>query len=128
MRKDVEYFNNYLRDPKRPQLPEHPGNRAAGVRPSPMNESQRGEHFGPPGGFGLVIIISFLLNMFVNLFHILKLDMVLSITVEEEEVMVEVVSEDRHRSIALVTLAEEEEAGISDLADEITAEAEAVGK
>lgn len=127
MRKDVEYFNNYLRDPKRPQLPEHPGNRAAGVRPSPMNESQRGEHFGPPGGFGLVIIISFLLNMFVNLFHILKLDMVLSITVEEEEVMVEVVSEDRHRSIALVTLAEEE-AGISDLADEITAEAEAVGK
>lgn len=127
MRKDVEYFNNYLRDPKRPQLPEHPGNRAAGVRPSPMNESQRGEHFGPPGGFGLVIIISFLLNMFVNLFHILKLDMVLSITVEEEEVMVEVVSEDRHRSIALVTLVEEE-AGISDLADEITAEAEAVGK
>lgn len=127
MRKDVEYFNNYLRDPKRPQLPEHPGNRAAGVRPSPMNESQRGEHFGPPGGFGLVIIISFLLNMFVNLFHILKLVMVLSITVEEEEVMVEVVSEDRHRSIALVTLAEEE-AGISDLADEITAEAEAVGK
>lgn len=127
MRKDVEYFNNYLRDPKRPQLPEHPGNRAAGVRPSPMNESQRGEHFGPPGGFGLVIIISFLLNMFVNLFHILKLDMVLSITVEEEEVMVEVVLEDRHRSIALVTLVEEE-AGISDLADEITAEAEAVGK
>lgn len=127
MRKDVEYFNNYLRDPKRPQLPEHPGNRAAGVRPSPMNESQRGEHFGPPGGFGLVIIISFLLNMFVNLFHILKLVMVLSITVEEEEVMVEVVSEDRHRSIALVTLVEEE-AGISDLADEITAEAEAVGK
>nr|SVE85426.1 EOG090X04A7 [Daphnia pulicaria] len=52
VRKDVEYFNNYLRDPKRPQLPEHPGNRAAGVRPSPMNESQRGEHFGPPGGFG----------------------------------------------------------------------------
>lgn len=51
----------------------------------------------------------------------------LSITVEEEEVMVEVVSEDRRRSIALVTLAEEE-AGISDLADEITAEAEAAGK
>nr|CAH0112723.1 unnamed protein product [Daphnia galeata] len=52
VRKDVEYFNNYLHDPKRPQLPEHPGNRAAGVRPSPMNESQRGDHFGPPAGFG----------------------------------------------------------------------------
>ncbi|XP_049863802.1 serrate RNA effector molecule homolog isoform X11 [Schistocerca gregaria] len=27
VKKEVEYFNNYLRDPKRPQLPEHPGNR-----------------------------------------------------------------------------------------------------
>ncbi|XP_037918598.1 serrate RNA effector molecule homolog isoform X2 [Hermetia illucens] len=26
VRKEVEYFNNYLRDAKRPQLPEHPGN------------------------------------------------------------------------------------------------------
>lgn len=26
VKKEVEYFNNYLRDPKRPQLPEHPGN------------------------------------------------------------------------------------------------------
>ncbi|XP_037946952.1 serrate RNA effector molecule homolog isoform X2 [Teleopsis dalmanni] len=25
VRKEVEYFNNYLKDPKRPQLPEHPG-------------------------------------------------------------------------------------------------------
>nr|CAG4646176.1 EOG090X04A7 [Macrothrix elegans] len=53
VRKDVEYFNNYLRDPKRPQLPEHPGNRAAGVRPSPVNDPQRPDPFGPPGaGFG----------------------------------------------------------------------------
>lgn len=26
VKKEVEYFNNYLSDPKRPQLPEHPGN------------------------------------------------------------------------------------------------------
>lgn len=26
VRKEVEYYNNYLKDPKRPQLPEHPGN------------------------------------------------------------------------------------------------------
>lgn len=26
VRKEVEYFNNYLKDTKRPQLPEHPGN------------------------------------------------------------------------------------------------------
>lgn len=26
VKKEVEYFNNYLRDTKRPQLPEHPGN------------------------------------------------------------------------------------------------------
>lgn len=25
VRKEVDYFNNYLKDPKRPQLPEHPG-------------------------------------------------------------------------------------------------------
>lgn len=25
---EAEYFNNYLKDPKRPQLPEHPGNKA----------------------------------------------------------------------------------------------------
>ncbi len=50
VRKDVEYFNNYLKDPKRPQLPEHPGNRTAGARPSPMNEPPRGEQFAAPGG------------------------------------------------------------------------------
>ncbi|RWS29686.1 Serrate RNA effector molecule-like protein [Leptotrombidium deliense] len=27
VKKEVEYFNNYLMDPKRPQLPEHPSNR-----------------------------------------------------------------------------------------------------
>ncbi|KAL2745348.1 serrate RNA effector molecule isoform X2 [Vespula maculifrons] len=26
---EAEYFNNYLKDPKRPQLPEHPGNKAS---------------------------------------------------------------------------------------------------
>lgn len=32
VRKEVEYFNNFLKDPKRPQLPEHPGNQR---RPAP---------------------------------------------------------------------------------------------
>lgn len=41
VRKEVEYFNNYLKDPKRPQLPEHPGNlKKAGpgdqIHPQPM--------------------------------------------------------------------------------------------
>ncbi|XP_055692355.1 serrate RNA effector molecule homolog isoform X5 [Lutzomyia longipalpis] len=33
VKKEVEFFNNYLKDPKRPQLPEHPGTakRAGGV-------------------------------------------------------------------------------------------------
>ncbi|CAD1479636.1 unnamed protein product, partial [Heterotrigona itama] len=39
---EAEYFNNYLRDPKRPQLPEHPGNKA------PPRESIR-EGFTPYG-------------------------------------------------------------------------------
>ncbi|VVC25274.1 Arsenite-resistance protein 2,Protein of unknown function DUF3546 [Cinara cedri] len=29
VKKEVKFFNNYLRDPKRPQLPEHPGNKQA---------------------------------------------------------------------------------------------------
>ncbi|KAK7086724.1 hypothetical protein SK128_028093 [Halocaridina rubra] len=32
VKKEVEYFNNYLRDPKRPQLPEYPGNKHGGGR------------------------------------------------------------------------------------------------
>jgi len=34
VKKEVEYFNNYLKDSKRPQLPEHPGNaRKEGMAP-----------------------------------------------------------------------------------------------
>lgn len=37
VKKEVEYFNNYLKDSKRPQLPEHPGNaRKEGTNNSPM--------------------------------------------------------------------------------------------
>lgn len=32
VRKEVEYFNNYLSDPKRPALPEHPSNRPANAQ------------------------------------------------------------------------------------------------
>ncbi|XP_066963072.1 serrate RNA effector molecule homolog isoform X2 [Macrobrachium rosenbergii] len=32
VKKEVDYFNNYLRDPKRPQLPEYPGNKHGGSR------------------------------------------------------------------------------------------------
>ncbi|XP_017838952.1 serrate RNA effector molecule homolog isoform X1 [Drosophila busckii] len=64
VRKEVQYFNNYLRDPKRPQLPEHPGSskregesgRGGGYRPNlypPFSGMPYG--FGPPmmgGGRG----------------------------------------------------------------------------
>lgn len=39
VRKEVDYFNNYLKDGKRPQLPEHPANakkEGGGPRESPM--------------------------------------------------------------------------------------------
>lgn len=37
VKKEVEYFNNYLKDSKRPQLPEHPGNaKKDGPAASPM--------------------------------------------------------------------------------------------
>nr|CAG4643871.1 EOG090X04A7 [Lepidurus arcticus] len=45
VKRDVEYFNHYLKDPKRPQLPEHPGNKSGGggagpaaARPSNLSE------------------------------------------------------------------------------------------
>uniref|UniRef100_A0A1B6ECS8 Serrate RNA effector molecule homolog n=1 Tax=Clastoptera arizonana TaxID=38151 RepID=A0A1B6ECS8_9HEMI len=49
VKKEVEYFNNYLRDPKRPQLPEHPGNRPAKKEPTP--EHPMGPYFSY-GGYG----------------------------------------------------------------------------
>ncbi|XP_030375347.1 serrate RNA effector molecule homolog isoform X2 [Scaptodrosophila lebanonensis] len=78
VRKEVQYFNNYLRDPKRPQLPEHPGTTkrpeadgvrgGSGFRPPmyppfsampygfapPMMGGRGGRGFAPvrrPGGF-----------------------------------------------------------------------------
>lgn len=46
VRKDVAYFNNYLMDPKRPQLPDHPSNRAQG------GSSRGTDNFSiPPGSF-----------------------------------------------------------------------------
>lgn len=39
---EAEYFNNYLKDPKRPQLPEHPGSKA------PLREGPR-DGFTPYG-------------------------------------------------------------------------------
>lgn len=39
---EAEYFNNYLKDPKRPQLPEHPGNK------TPLRDGPR-ENFTPYG-------------------------------------------------------------------------------
>ncbi|KAL0268500.1 UNVERIFIED_CONTAM: hypothetical protein PYX00_010419 [Menopon gallinae] len=53
--KEVEYFNNYLMDPKRPQLAEHPGNKAPARRePEPFNPPAQGPpayapHYAPYG-------------------------------------------------------------------------------
>lgn len=46
---EVAFFNNYLMDPKRVQLPEHPANKQGGGMPSGVN---RGGDFNmPPGGY-----------------------------------------------------------------------------
>lgn len=37
--REVEYFNNYLRDPKRPQLPEYPGSKGGVSRKDDMRPS-----------------------------------------------------------------------------------------
>ncbi|XP_025163712.1 serrate RNA effector molecule homolog isoform X3 [Harpegnathos saltator] len=58
---EAEYFNNYLKDPKRPQLPEHPGNKTP-LRDGPRHSfppygcssfgSYGGEYGGSRGGYG----------------------------------------------------------------------------
>jgi len=44
----VEYFNNYLRDPRRPQLPEHPSGKPStgSSQPAPPREP-----YLPPASF-----------------------------------------------------------------------------
>ncbi|XP_042908669.1 serrate RNA effector molecule homolog [Parasteatoda tepidariorum] len=46
VKKEVEYFNNYLMDPKRAQLPEHPSNKSAGS--GPRNDNLHNMGGGPP--------------------------------------------------------------------------------
>lgn len=45
VKKEVEYFNNYLKDSKRPQLPEHPGN--VPKKENPPNANMFRPHFTP---------------------------------------------------------------------------------
>ncbi|KAK9510863.1 hypothetical protein O3M35_005556 [Rhynocoris fuscipes] len=56
VRKEVDYFNNYLRDPKRPQLAEHPGNRTGKKETTDNYPYQygpyKGRGFGHFGGHG----------------------------------------------------------------------------
>ena len=40
VKKEVEYFNNYVYDPKRPQLPEHPSNKAGVTGNQPSGQQQ----------------------------------------------------------------------------------------
>merc|ERR1719228_165050 len=52
VKKEVNFFNNYLRDPKRPQLPEHPTNKTSSGRVSAPDQGPRGgdpyQYSGPP--------------------------------------------------------------------------------
>lgn len=45
----VSFFNNYLMDPKRPSLPEHPGNKTAG---GPPPGPQSHQYPNPASGYG----------------------------------------------------------------------------
>ncbi|XKL59382.1 hypothetical protein PGB90_000398 [Kerria lacca] len=47
VRLEVEYFNNYLRDPKRPQLPEHPVNKQPKQEPVLTNSVMAQSHPNP---------------------------------------------------------------------------------
>lgn len=57
VKKEVKYYNNYLKDPRRPQLPENPQNKAASSGSSSSlsrHSSQRdlgGGHSGGRSGY-----------------------------------------------------------------------------
>ena len=44
VKKEVQYYNNYLKDPKRPQLPENPQNKSSGPRRGDTGHPSRGGH------------------------------------------------------------------------------------
>lgn len=47
VKKEVQYYNNYLKDPKRPQLPENPQNKNQGPRREggpPLQGRHPGDH------------------------------------------------------------------------------------
>merc|ERR1712130_511259 len=52
VKKEVSFFNAYLKDPKRPQLPEHPTNKTSSGRASAPDQGARGgdpyQYSGPP--------------------------------------------------------------------------------
>merc|ERR1719341_1225291 len=51
VKKEVNYFNNYLKDPKRPQLPEHPTNKTSSGRSAGPEQPRAGDPYqysGPP--------------------------------------------------------------------------------
>ncbi|XP_071110678.1 serrate RNA effector molecule homolog isoform X3 [Haliotis cracherodii] len=48
VRKEVSFFNNYLHDPKRPALPEHPGNKQNDSRGGGGGSGQVNSFQGPP--------------------------------------------------------------------------------
>jgi len=43
VKKEVEYFNNYVFDPKRPQLPEHPSNKSGGATSQAASQQGSGQ-------------------------------------------------------------------------------------
>ncbi|CAF0858744.1 unnamed protein product [Brachionus calyciflorus] len=49
VKKEVEYFNNYLMDPKRPQLPEHPTNRPGSDLKTSQSQQSQGVNYTSPG-------------------------------------------------------------------------------
>jgi hypothetical protein len=52
VKKEVKYYNNYLKDPRRPQLPENPMNKSGGTPNLSRGPSQRDLGSGHRGGYG----------------------------------------------------------------------------
>lgn len=72
VKKEVEYFNNYLKDAKRPQLPEHPGNAkkpSAEAQPPPRYGMDKRLFFSSIFHIYLLLLLLFLLASFAKIFQ-----------------------------------------------------------
>lgn len=85
VKKEVEYFNNYLKDPKRPQLPEHPGNAK-----KPAAEAQPPPRYGIESCLSLIYLFFVLALLFAQYFSLFSRVLFIFVFVNKKGMKIEI--------------------------------------